>query len=152
MIVVSPRKIIATSFCLTLSFCFTMALSREALAGTDSIEFQVRTVSATHLLTSPKTGRSAKVSYAIDRRLSDLKNKLKGLHYSNYDLVESHRSEIPFKTVKVIDLGSGQQLTVKPLYRKDDRVCLWVKWNDDKGLEVLDTRMHVNIGESTIAG
>jgi hypothetical protein len=90
-------------------------------------------------------------SSVADVTLNDLREKLERFPFRNFNLVTAHKRELGLHEREMLDLGEGQKLFVKFLGHKDRRVCLWMRW-DDNGMEVLDTRMHLNIGESVLTG
>ncbi len=88
----------------------------------------------------------------VDRRLKDISFKLQKLPFRAYSLLSSEQKVVPAKKRESFLIASGQSLTVRPLYMEKDEVGLWLKWVDQNGAEILDTRMHINYGESMIAG
>ena len=53
---------------------------------------------------------------------------------------------------EVLPLVNGHTLAVRPLYVSPNRIGLWLKWLDKGGVEILDTRLHFDPGESMLTG
>jgi hypothetical protein len=99
-------------------------------------------------LTSQQAARKPR----IDFRLKDLAAKLQRLPFQSYTVVSVEHRLIPLKKREVIGLSGGQTLTLRPLYVEDKRVGMWLKWQDQNGGDILDTRMHFDFGESVLTG
>lgn len=88
----------------------------------------------------------------LDRRISDLQSKLENLHYRQFRLVASYQDVVEIMKKQTMLLELGQRLMVRPLYMRDDKIGLWLRWVDSDGAELLDTRMHFKPGESIVTG
>jgi hypothetical protein len=88
----------------------------------------------------------------IDGRLKDLADKLRKLPFRGFVFMSGDERTVPVRRKEVLALVNGQTLSMRPLYLEDNKVGLWVRWQDRSGAEILDTRMHLDIGQSMIAG
>lgn len=94
----------------------------------------------------------AKTEVQVDPRLNDLVGKLHKLRFHCYRLISSQREIIPLGKRETVKVADGNQLTLRPLTIKENRVGMWIKWEDPSGMRVLDTRMHFDMGESVVTG
>lgn len=145
------RVSILALFCASGELCLAEdgvvgAAPSNSLADSQVI-VSVRTVRASDPLTGPATRK-----LKIDERIRDLSQKLSKLPYGAYSLLSAERLTIGMKHRQSLTLAGGQTLTVRPLYADDERVGMWLKWQEPNGAEILDTRMHFDYGESMIAG
>ena len=97
-------------------------------------------------------GQRAKAKNPVDAALSDIRVQLEQLDFSEFRFLGSHAEVIPLKRKALIRLDQGHFLTVRPLYIEPRRVGLWLKWVDQRGMELLDTRLHLTPEESMITG
>lgn len=153
----SARGVVATSFfshCLDLARLVALVLvvtlpgrgiaqpvlelGREA---SREVIIDVRAVEAQNVPTSEP----------LDARLGDIQAKLAKLEFNRFTLLGSETRTVSLMSKETLSVN-GQSLTVRPLYIKDDRVGMWLKWRDPEGMDVLDTRMHFDCGESVITG
>ncbi len=88
----------------------------------------------------------------IDTRIRDLADKLEKLHFRNFHLISSQREVVQIGKRQNVALVDGNQLTLRPLTLDDKRISMWIKWQDGSGMQVLDTRMHFDCGESVVTG
>lgn len=89
---------------------------------------------------------------SIDPRLEDVRTKLEQLHYAQYSLLATGSRDVSMLKKETVTFHNGHTLTVRPLYIQDRRVGLWMKWNDGSGMNLLDTRMHLDCGEHLVTG
>jgi hypothetical protein len=89
-------------------------------------------------------------SLHIDPRLKDIADKLQKLGYQRYRLMSARRDIVPVAGRHSMSFSNGQKLTLRPLYVKEQRVGMWMKWIDSKGMEIIDTRMHYTCGEDAL--
>ncbi len=88
----------------------------------------------------------------IDPRLSDIGEKLRKLHFKSFRLLSSQTQVVPLMKKGKLALINGDNLILRPLLVSPDRISMWLKWKDANGMEVLDTRMHFDPGESMLTG
>ena len=88
----------------------------------------------------------------IDPRLSDISEKLRKLHFKSYRLLASQTQVVPLMKKGKLALVNGDNLILRPLLVSSERVSMWLKWKDAEGMEILDTRMHFDPGESMLTG
>lgn len=88
----------------------------------------------------------------VDARIKDLAPKLGKLHFRCFRLISSQREMLPLGKRETVALVDGNMLTLRPLSLDSKRVGLWIKWQDGSGMQVLDTRMHFDLGESMLTG
>lgn len=88
----------------------------------------------------------------VDNRIRDLADKLRKLNFRTFRLISSQREVVPIGRKQNVGLVDGNQLTLRPLTLDGGRVTMWIKWEDGSGMQILDTRMHFDCGESVITG
>ena len=87
-----------------------------------------------------------------DDRLSDIKDKLKRLHYQNFRLVADEDRSIALNRRTTINITPQSTLTLRPLYMEDGKIGMWIKWRDSEESSLLDTRVHLVPGQSMLIG
>jgi hypothetical protein len=108
----------------------------------------VRTVHASgHAADTEKS-----ISPQVDSRIEDLRPKLSKLRYRSFKMQAEDRDVIPLRKRRTFHLSCGHTLTVRPLYMEKERIGLWMQWLDKAGMKMLDTRMHMNTGETMVTG
>ncbi len=120
-----------------------------------NITVDVRTLKASEIVPDedPLAGMSMpKRELRLDQRLEDLRGKLQRLNYRTFRLVSSERKSMPMIRRETINLGNGHTLIVRPIGSDADTICLWLKWQDQTGSPILDTRVHVPRNESILTG
>ena len=115
-----------------------------------SVVVEVRSVEASE--PAPQDRQSPYDISSVDARLDDIRTKLQKLHYRKFRLVGVRSQVVPLLQKGVLELVNGHSLTVRPLYISPRRIGLWLKWLDKAGIEVLDTRLHFDPGESMLTG
>lgn len=99
-----------------------------------------------------KNSTEMKGSSAESSELSDLKEKLKRLKYEQLVLMSSQQKTVGLNEKESVSIGEGHTLYFRPVYKSDKRACLWLKWVDSSGMNVLDTRLHFDNGETVLTG
>lgn len=99
----------------------------------------------------PRVGRSRAIA-RIEPEQHDLTSKLSQLHFKSFKLVADETRNLAFDRTASLELGDGHALSIKPSYRAKNKVCLWLRWVDTKGLEVLNTKLHLRSGEAVVTG
>jgi hypothetical protein len=137
--------VIATIFCLA---SVANAERAKGSKGEGQVSVTVRTVMATGVRTGSSQGQGTHVG----KKIHDLTDKLSKLHYQRYTLVSSRNDVVSMQQKKVLSLGKGHTLALRPMYIKGNRVGMWLNWKDEQGAKLLDTRMHFTCGESVVTG
>ncbi len=88
----------------------------------------------------------------LEPRIKDLRKKLRKLTYAKYSLLTHKNEIIPLASKKVLKLGNGHRLALRPLYVNGKRVGMWMRWKDPDGMDIIDTRMHFTCGEHMLTG
>ncbi|RME61494.1 MAG: hypothetical protein D6780_01585 [Candidatus Dadabacteria bacterium] len=90
----------------------------------------------------------------LDSRLNDLKGKLEKFPYTYYALIARQRAVLPVMKKSVFNVGKGYSLLLRPLYLdlKEKKVGVWLRWLDEKGHYLLDTKMHLALSEPLVSG
>lgn len=88
----------------------------------------------------------------LDPRLRDLEQKLSKLHFTNFRQLAVTQVDVDVKRRETITLAGGHTLTLRPMYVDDVRVGMWLKWQDEHGAALLDSRMHFDCEEPMLAG
>ncbi|MBN8550366.1 MAG: hypothetical protein J0M12_13720 [Deltaproteobacteria bacterium] len=133
------------------------ALSEDPLHETTSLLVHIRTIRASHPIEveateHEKSDAPAPGKVKFDSRIVDLASKLNKLHFRCFKLISSQDEVIPLGKRETLSLVEGNQLTLRPLTLDSKRVGMWLKWQDSSGMQVLDTRMHFDLGESMVTG
>lgn len=124
-------------------------------AARKNIIVDVRTLKASDMIVEDEQAATMSVpmqDLKLDQRLEDLRPKLQRLNYRSFKLVASAHKSLPMTRRETIGLSNGHTLTVRPIGSDDDTICLWLKWEDQAGNPILDTRVHVPRNESILAG
>ncbi len=88
----------------------------------------------------------------IPDSLGHIKEKLEDIHFKTFNLESAQSVTLPMKEKKKLTLNNGDALELEVLYFEDQRVGLWINWNDSSGMQLLDTRMHFDASETMLAG
>ena len=137
-------KLFLFSFLACLSFLESPAFSQ------DSVVVRVRMVRADD---KSMIGFKSFVNNAkLDPAISDLKEKFDSLPFEHFVLVSSEERTLPLKKKETIQFSGGQVLHLRPLFIEGNKVSLWLNWEDAKGQNILDTRMHFDSSQSVLAG
>ena len=88
----------------------------------------------------------------FDAGIKDVAAQLRRLPFNQFRLMSESHQEIALKQKQVIPLNRGQMLSVRPLQYENERITLWLKWCDNDGSQILDTKMRLESGRSMLAG
>lgn len=146
----SPRHLVQphTTF---VSRSSTVTPPDRPAEGITEVAFVVRIIRAERL----KMGGGKKFwsePIAVDKRLGDISEKLGQLQYQEFHLIAERALTIPVLKRAPVDLVDGHSLVLRPLYVQGRRAGFWLKWQDGNGATVLETRMHVDCGETVVTG
>ena len=145
LLVAAPRTNSCGSYCAWAEPL--LATSPGVEVGTVSqVEVNVRVVKAENDIDDGYT------SPRLDVRLDDIRAKLEQLPFRHFSYLSSERVIIPIKRKQIVTFASGQTLALRPVYCEQEKIGLWLRWSEKNGDEILDTRLHVNPGESMLAG
>jgi hypothetical protein len=128
------------------------SVAQESDHGSEVQAVNVR-VRAIHAESSAPIGEQSSAK-RITRcsQLNDIDAKLKKLPFKSFSLLSSQSQRIELMKRGTIFLAGGNELTIRPLYAESGKVGLWMRWTDGAGAKVLDTRLHMAMGESMVAG
>ena len=112
----------------------------------------VRSVGADNQIVTPVVSGPVAETVAVDERISDLREKLKNLNYRHFLLLESTERIVSENQIETVPLYGGHALALKPVRFGRGRIGLWLRWTDERGAEVLNTKMHFDSRESMLAG
>jgi hypothetical protein len=135
------------------TFFFPLALIADAPA-THSTCKQVHVQARTILASKPISGDVVSTSIAkqVDSRLSDIESKLNKLPFAEYRLLVDRSFVVPLMKRRSVTLSDGQLLTVRPIYANEERVGVWLKWQDQDGAEIIDSRLHFDCNQPFLTG
>ena len=88
----------------------------------------------------------------IDSNLERLSSKLKELPYDTFTLKSSEDVVVPVEEIRKFILPDNHELSIRLLYLNHKRLGIWLEWKDEKGMSLLNTRLHLNCTEPVIAG
>lgn len=123
---------------------FSVNLYAEKNGAANGVDVHVRTVLG--------AGAKSRSSVSVDDRINDISSQLKKLQYQRYSLISAREGFVEVAHKKVFGLSNGHTLSLRPLYIEGSRVGMWLKWQDDQGMDLLDTRMHFTCGEAFLTG
>lgn len=83
----------------------------------------------------------------IDVRIKDLKMKFRQFPFMKFQLVSEQLAQVVLKKKENLTLSDGHKIAVRPLYIEKGRIGMWLKWIDNDGMKVIDSRMHFEKGE-----
>ena len=126
----------------------------QARAEDSAVLVEIRAVRATQPISEVPSGESPykPTSMKVDGRIRELSHKLEKLPFQSFRLMSSETHLVPLKKRETYVLSSGQTVSVRTLYVEKTKVGLWLKWQDQNGVEILDTRAHIEFGESIVLG
>ncbi len=84
--------------------------------------------------------------------LNDISDQLNKLPYKSFQVISTSDLNTPIRKKQSILVGQGNEVTLRFLNFENNKVCLWIRWDDETGLKVLDTRMHFEAGQSMVVG
>ena len=88
----------------------------------------------------------------IDPRLADITLQLNKLRYRHFTLMTLQQRQVQLMKRELITLPGGHSVNLRPIYLENNRVGMWIRWQDPSGAPVLDTRMHFSCGQTLVAG
>lgn len=88
----------------------------------------------------------------FDPSIKDLELQLKHLPFTKFLLIDDQQEELSMKSKEYIKLSNGDKLSVRPLYMNEGKLCIWLRWVGSDGMQILDTRLHIEPGKSILAG
>ncbi len=84
--------------------------------------------------------------------LQHLAAKLRSLPFTHFSILSNDEVAIPVYRKRTFQFARNQSVTLRPLEFRNDMVCLWISWRDERGDKVLDTRVYIKRGDEMIAG
>lgn len=121
----------------------SLSLQEEHTSTCTKVMVEVKAIAAS---------KSEDKNTKIDPRISYLAEQLRKMPYQNYTLLVERSAKVPLMKKRIIPLTDNQTLTVRPIYANDKRVGVWLKWQDGKGMKILDTRMHFDCDQPMLTG
>jgi hypothetical protein len=156
------RFVFHRTFLLLLSF-FSTVLGSTCFAENDPVEptlssqsivqIRVFAIEASKGGVSNLVPHTQEVAFANGRtkaQIGFLSPKLNSLPYTTYSLLSEQTFKVPLKKRMQFSLAKGHHITLRPLSADDDRVCFWLKWVEGDGIDIVDTRLTVNVGEPMV--
>ena len=131
--------------CIGLLVCANCQAQDVALNANAEIKIAltVRVVSAV---------KGSLANLQFDAGVKDVAAQLRRLPFSEFRLMSETHQDVALKQKQIIPLSRGQMLAVRPLQYENERVTIWLKWCDNDGSEILDTKMRLEPGRSMLAG
>lgn len=127
----------------------------EPAADVRELKLKIRIIKASKdeaMAIPASTDGAAVPALQISEDLRDLTPQLESLGFQNFHLVDQRLITVPARKKQKIALAEGDTLSIRPVALTDGRVCLWLKWRDRTGMELLDTRVWVTPGENMVTG
>lgn len=139
------------------NIAFTIRLIRASQAKGSQAQKPLAPEDAAGVQSGAPANESASTSDAaagptLDDRLQDLEPQLKELDFQHFAQLDSHEIELPLRGRQTLPLMDGDQLTIRPVAYDGEKVCVWIKWRDRAGTEILDSRMRFTVGQDMILG
>ncbi len=113
----------------------------------DTVTVSIRAIKAER-----SEGSSLDREVVASSELADIKDKLRRLRYDSLTLIADQKKEVVINEKDSLELAEGHTVYFRPVYKSDQKVCLWLKWRDSTGLNVLDTRLHFDGRETVLTG
>lgn len=88
----------------------------------------------------------------VEASLKDIAEKLEHLPFKNFQVLDAQNKIISVARRENIPLYGGYALDLRPLYVDQDRIGLWLRWTDSRGLRLVDTRMHITPDDTVVTG
>ncbi len=129
--------------------CFTSA-AYAAEPPEFPIRVEVRTIRAEGVINQSQ--RETATPMALDSKIADLASQLERLEYAHFKMIDLQSLIIPPRKRVKIELSEGQQLTLRPIAVEGEQLCLWLRWRDRSGMQLLETRLRFTLGQSMLAG
>lgn len=115
------------------------------------LQVEVRTIRAEGIL--PAATEAVPVPSAdVEKSIVDLSSQLEHLKYGKFRLVDEQSLVIPPRKRRKLALADGHQITIRPVAVSGESICLWLKWRDRAGTQILDTRVRFVAGQSMLTG
>jgi len=126
----------------------------QNLLAVGSVKVRVRALEASNLAGPGEVqmSRVATQPVRLDPNIADLRSKLSRLNFRSYKLISVNDKVIPLTKRGTITFNGGDTLNFRPLYMENDKVGMWLRWEDKQGISLLDTRVHFAPGESFVTG
>ena len=86
----------------------------------------------------------------VDPKLRSVVRYLQHLRYTGFELLDTHRLQLPVKGSQSINIEGGRKVTVELLSRDARRARVRVQIEAGKGRKVLDTTMWLNRNSTVI--
>lgn len=87
-----------------------------------------------------------------DSRIEDLRIKLKRFPFSSYHLIATNEVLVDLMKRGKVQLSNGHTLCLRPLTSEGDQMTLWMKWDGEDDMSILNTRLNFAINEPMIVG
>ena len=84
--------------------------------------------------------------------LASLSRRLKKLPYRQFHLLSKNEFVVPVNRRFQLRIGPGHRLTMNPISVTPEGIAIWLRWKDDAGEKVLDSRLRVQPGETILTG
>lgn len=94
--------------------------------------------------------RSERIEVAPE--LKALRKKLRKIPYRKFMLDMAQDVTVEAGKEQVVPFANGDTLTIKLLYRDEERLGVMILWKSKEDEQLLDTRMHFSCSETMIAG
>lgn len=92
------------------------------------------------------------IPLALGPGLQDIAQKLGQLPFRNFQVIDTKQKVIEVSHRDKISLHGGYELSVRPLYIDNEKIGLWLRWTDGRGMRLVDTRMHITPNDTVITG
>jgi hypothetical protein len=120
---------------------------------TSSVSLHVRALRASDPKGNANNSDEKDNQIKLSSTLIPFQRKLATLPFRSFELMSEEEAVVSLKKKHHIQLINGHHLVVRPLFlREDGNICLWLRWQDKEGMKLLDSRIHVPLGETVLAG
>lgn len=89
---------------------------------------------------------------SVGAGLQDIAHKLQQLPFKNFEVLDTEQRIVTVSHRDSIPLHGGYQLSVRPLYVEKDKIGMWLRWTDGRGMRLVDTRIHIAPNDTVITG
>jgi hypothetical protein len=91
-----------------------------------------------------------KVKFASS--LKQISAKLLPLPFKSYSLASQQNFSIDLNALKELTLYNQSTIKMKVLAHSRNKICMWLRWDDNTGLNLIDTKIYLKPGDTMILG
>lgn len=90
-------------------------------------------------------------SIQFDSNLKSVSSKLLSLPFRSYSLLKKQDVDLPINEKQELYIHDNK-IQMRQLGAEKNKFCIWLRWDDESGMNLIDTRLHLRPGETMILG